>query len=482
MPSKKKKTTTKAKTHPVRKPAARPRRVAPNLVETLRAAISGPVTGPDDAGYDAARQLFYRKFDRRPGAIAYPTNAADVAAVIGLARGVGLPLAVRGGGHSVAGFSTTDGGIVLNLESMKALEFDLPGRTAWAEAGLTAGEYTRAAGAHGLATGFGDTGTVGIGGLTLGGGIGFLARKFGLTIDDLLAAEIVTADGNVLSIDAQSHPDLFWAIRGGGGNFGVVTRFKFRLHELQSIIGGMLVLSGAPDVIAAFIAEALAAPDELSTIANVMKAPPMPFLPESAHGKPFIMALLAWSGDSAAGEAVLARLRSIAPPLADMLRPMRYPELYTMFGEETGPGPAQGISRSMFLNDVDRRTAEIILEHVNASTAMLAVAQLRVLGGALARVPADSTAFAHRSNRIMATLGNIYENADDTPVQQAWLDAFLAALDQGVAGAYSNFLEGDGIGTVRLAYPGQTYERLAEIKRRYDPTNLFRLNHNIAPA
>src|SRR5215208_5697978 len=216
---------------------------------------------------------------RRPALIVRVADATDVSRVIALALERGLELAVRSGGHSLAGHSTTDGGILLDLSGMKGLEIDVARRTAWAETGLTAGEYTAVAGAHGLATGFGDTGSVGIGGITLGGGVGFLVRKYGLTIDDLLAAEIVTADGELLYVDSDTHPDLFWAIRGGGGNFGVATRFKFRLHEVDTIVGGMLILPAIADTIASFIDLAEAAPDELSGIANVMTAPPMPFLP-----------------------------------------------------------------------------------------------------------------------------------------------------------------------------------------------------------
>src|SRR3990172_2240092 len=224
--------------------------LATKTVAGLRAVLKGRVIAPDDAGYDEARTIFYGGIDRRPALIVRTADSTDVGHVISLARETGLELAVRSGGHSNAGHSTTDGGIVLDLRDMKALAIDVDGRTAWAETGLTAGEYTAAAGAYGLATGFGDTGSVGIGGITLGGGVGYLVRKHGLTIDDLLAAEVVTADGQLLRANSESHPDLFWAIRGGGGNFGVATRFQFRLHDVYTIRGGMLILPATPDVIA----------------------------------------------------------------------------------------------------------------------------------------------------------------------------------------------------------------------------------------
>src|SRR5918992_1080462 len=254
-----------------------------DLIPELRAVLKGRVISPEDAAYDTVRAVFYGARSRRPALIVRVADATDVSYVVSLARERGLELAVRSGGHSLAGHSTTDGGIMIDLSDMKRLEIDVAGRTAWAETGLTAGEYTAAAGDHGLATGFGDTGSVGIGGITLGGGVGFLVRKHGLTIDDLLAAEIVTADGELLYVDGDTHEDLFWAIRGGGGNFGVATRFKFRLHPLDSFVGGMLFLPATPEVVAAFVAEAEAAPEELSTIANVMTAPPAPFVPEELH-------------------------------------------------------------------------------------------------------------------------------------------------------------------------------------------------------
>jgi FAD/FMN-containing dehydrogenase len=446
----------------------------------LRADFDGRVIAPDDPGYDQARGVFYGSFDRRPALIVRPTDAAEVATVVALARDSGLELAVRSGGHSLAGHSVSEGGIVLDLSAMKSLDIDPEARTAWAQTGLTAGEYTVAAGAHGLATGFGDTGSVGIGGLTLGGGVGYLVRKHGLTIDDLLAAELVTADGQVLRTDAETHPELFWAIRGGGGNFGVATRFRYRLHPVDQVVGGMLLLPATPEVIAAFVAEAEAAPEELSAIANIMVAPPMPPIPEQAHGKLMVMALLCWAGEAEAGERAVARFRGLATPFADMVRPMPYPEIYQF--TEGGPGPDHEAARSLFLDAVDGATAETIVEHLRASTAPLAVAQLRVLGGAMARVPADATAFAHRGRRIMAALGAVWERPEEAATHQAWVTGFAAALRQGDPGVYVNFVGDEGQARVREAYPGSTWERLAAVKRRYDPANLFRRNQNIPPA
>ena len=448
-------------------------------ISQLRSDFKGRIIAPGDAEYDQARTVFYGGIDRRPAVIIRVKDADDVARVLSLARETGLPLAVRSGGHSVVGHCVTEGGIVLDLSDMRDLQIDVEGRTAWAEAGVTAGEYTTAAGAHDLATGFGDTGSVGIGGLTLGGGVGYLVRKYGLTIDDLLAAEVVTADGQILHVDADMNPDLFWAIRGGGGNFGVVTRFQFRLHEANSVYGGMLFLPATADVIAAFMAEAEAAPEELSGIANIMAAPPMPFLPAEFHGKLIVMAMLVYVGDAEEGERVVKPFRALATPIADMVKPMQYPEIYPLEEGEYHPVAA---SRTMFVDRVDRAVAETILNHLQSSTAMMAVTQLRVLGGAMARVPVDATAFAHRKSRIMVNVAALYNQPDEKTKHEAWVTEFAEALQQSDGGAYVNFLGEDGEARIRAAYPGATWDRLQEIKARYDPTNLFRLNQNIPPA
>jgi FAD/FMN-containing dehydrogenase len=445
----------------------------------LAGELKGRVIEPDDPDYDEARTVFYGDVDRRPSAIVRVANGDDVARVIAHAREAGLELAVRSGGHSPAGHGVTEGGIVLDLAEMNALEIDPRGRTAWAETGLTAGEYTAEAGRHGLATGFGDTGSVGIGGITLAGGVGFLVRKHGLTIDELLAAEVVTADGDLLYADDETHPDLFWAIRGGGGNFGVATRLRFRLHTLESFVGGMLFLPATPDVIAGFAAEAQAAPEELSTIANVMKAPPLPFLPEELHGQTLLMAFVAYAGDVDAGERAIAPLRGLAEPLADMVRPMSYAEMYPPEEHEFRP---VAVSKTMLVDSVGLGAAETILERIQASDAMMAATQIRVLGGAMARVPADATAFAHRRSRIMVNVAAMYQRPDERPKHAAWVDGLSDELLQDDYGAYVGFFADEGEERVRAAYPGPTWDRLREIKRRYDPENVFRLNQNIPPA
>jgi hypothetical protein len=449
------------------------------IVETLRSNLPGRVITPGEPEYDHARQTFVGGIDRHPAVIARPASAEDVSRVVTLAAETGAELSVRSGGHSPLGLGVSEGGIMLDLSDLKDIDLDVDGRTVWAQTGLSALELSSQLAEHNLAVGFGDTGSVGIGGLTLGGGVGYLSRKFGLTIDSLLAAEIVTADGQIRQVDATNEPDLFWAIRGGGGNFGVATRFKYRLNEVGTVVGGMLLLPATPETISGFVSLAAAAPDELSTIANVMPAPPMPFVPAEHHGKLSIMALMIHSGDVEAGQAAVAPFRALATPIADMLRPMPYPEIYPPEDDSYRP---TAVARTMFIDAVDEDVARTMIEWLEKSDAPMRVVQLRVLGGAISRVPEDATAYAHRASRIMVNLAAFYTGPDDKPVREEWLRGFARAIEQGDTGAYVNFLAADGPERIRAAYPGATWDRLRAIKRRYDPDNLFRLNNNITPA
>ncbi len=449
-------------------------------ISDLRAGLKGDVIASDDAGYDAARRVFFTGFDRRPAVIARPADPADVARVVALARETGTELAVRSGGHSRAGHGTSEGGIVLDLSALDAVEVDPASRTAWAQTGATAGAYTTATGEHGLATGLGDAPSVGLGGITLGGGIGYLVRKNGLTIDDLLAAEVVTADGELLEADEETHPDLFWALRGGGGNFGVVTRLRFRLHEVDGILGGMLMLPASTDVIGGLIEAADAAPEELSMIANIIKAPPLPFVPAEAHGKPIVIALMVFAGDADAGSKAIAPIRSLASPLADLVRPMRYPEMYA--GAETPPA-AYAAGTNLLVNGLVPGGAGAILEHLETSTAPMAGIQVRVLGGAMARIPDAATAFGHRGAKLMINIAAMYARPEERPEHESWASSLETALSRGAGttAAYSGFLGDEGEDGARRAYPPATLERLAQVKRLYDPDNLFRLNVNVRP-
>ena len=447
------------------------------LIRDFRTGIKGRVVVPGDPGYDDMRVVFPGGVDRRPSVIVLPKNDDDVRQTITRVRDAGSELAVRSGGHTIHG--TTDGGVVLDLREMSGLDVDVVAGTAWAQTGLTAAAYSTAVGAHGLATGFGDTGSVGIGGITLGGGIGYLTRKHGLTIDSLIGAEIVTADGQLRRIDSASEPELFWAIRGGGGNFGVATRFHYRLRPVDRIFGGMLLLPATPDVVEGFVAAAEAAPEELTTIANVMPAPPMPFIAPQHHGKIVVLALMCYAGDADAGEQVLAPFRRLATPVADMLKPMAYHEIYPP--EDTSYHPT-AVGKTMFIDRVDHGCARTIVDVIKASDATLRVVQIRVLGGAMARVAPEETAFAHRQRRILINVAAFFQGEADRSARQSWVNEVAGRLDQGVPGAYVNFLNDEGPDRVRAAYPGSTGARLRAIKARYDPDNLFRCNENIAPS
>ena len=451
--------------------------VTPDL-DALRSSIRGTVVVPGDERYEAARQLFLGSIDRHPAVIVEVADAADVARTIAFARETGLPLAVRSGGHGAAGFASYDDGVVIDVRGLRSIDIDVAGRTAWAGAGLTAAEYTTAAVAHGLTTGFGDTGSVGISGITLGGGVGYLSRKHGLTVDSLLGVELVTADGQVLMVDADHHPDLFWAVRGGGGNLGVVTRLHFRLHDVSEFTGGMLLLPATPDTVAGFISLAEAAPESLSTILNVMPCPPMPFIAPEHHGRLVLLAMMAWTGPADEGARVLAPFRELAEPLADMVSTQPYTGMYPP--DDSGYRPS-AVQRTLFLDQVDRDIATLMLERLADSDAPMRAVQLRVLGGAIARVPDDATAYAHRSSRIMTVVVS-FHGPDDLAKRERWVTSLVDALRQGDDGAYVNFLMDQGPEAVRAAYPGDTYARLAAVKATWDPTNLFHGNQNIQPA
>ncbi len=448
-------------------------------ITDIRAELRGEVIAPDHPGYADARGVFFTGFDRRPAAIVRAADTADVARVVRLARETGAELAVRSGGHSTAGYGTSDGGIVLDLSAMNAIEVDPDERTAWAQTGATAGGHTEATSRYGLVTGFGDAPSVGLGGITLGGGLGYLTRKHGLTIDNLLAAEVVTADGELLEVDAEHHSDLFWALRGGGGNFGVVTRLQLRLHDVDEVVGGMLILPAGADVIAGLVSAAQAAPEELSMIANVLTAPPLPLIPAEHHGRPVVLAMMVYAGDAEAGGRAIAPIRALAAPLADMVRPIRYPEMYAV---PEPPRPAFTTGTNILADALPSGAAEAILEHVAASAAPMAAVQLRVLGGAAGRVPAEATAFAHRDAALMMNIAVMFAKAEERAEHEAWASSVERALSDGAATpAYAGFLGDEGAEGVRRAYPPATLERLVRVKRRYDPENLFRLNLNVSP-
>ena len=449
-------------------------------VAAFSAGITGTVIRPEDEAFESKRLVHNAIYDRRPSLIVQAASSADVARTVVFARDHDIEIAVRGGSHSLAGHSTVDGGIVLDLSAMKGLHIDADRRLAWAQPGLTAGEYTAAAAAHGLATPFGDTGNVGIGGLTLGGGIGWLVRKYGMTIDALVAVDIVTADGRLVTASATENSDLFWAVRGGGGNFGVVTRFQFRLYPVEQILGGALFLPATREVLRSLVPIAAAAPRELTTITFLMAAPPAPFVPVEHQGTLSVGIMFVYAGDPEAGLAAIAPFRAVATPLAEMVAPMPYPGIYEFTKEAGQRGPS--VTRSLFLDTLDEAAIDAILEFTASPSSPIAMTQIRILGGAMADVSPTETAFAHRDATVMIALITPFADVAHAPVHEAWTTAYFEALRPRATGVYSNFLEDEGAARVREAYPALTYQRLAQVKRQYDPNNLFHLNQNIRPA
>jgi hypothetical protein len=447
-----------------------------DLVEDLRSAVDGQVLTADDAEYDEARTPYFPVRIGKPVAVVRPKHADDLAIVVDAARRTGLPLFVRSGAHHAAAHSTGDG-LLVDLRSLNSIDIDVAGQTAWVETGLTAREVAWALEPHGLAVGFGDIGSVGIGGLTLGGGIGFLSRLYGMTIDNVLAAEIVTADGRVHIVDQDHEPDLFWAIRGGGGNFGVVAKFRYRLARVPQVYGGPLILPATPATISRLAQACAEADDALTVIPSVMPAPPMPFIPAEMQGQIVIMAAVCYVGDSAQADEALRPLREIATPVMDMVQPMPYAALM----DEEIPFRGHPVAvRAIFGDHIDESVGATILAGLNRSDSWLQFVQFRVLGGAISRVAPGATAYAHRKSPIMVIVGRALE--DDQLAARQWTEELAAALYQGDDGAYINFFGPHHSDRIEAAYPGETLARLRRIKATYDPTNLFRNNDNITPA
>jgi FAD/FMN-containing dehydrogenase len=448
-------------------------------LQTLAKDLAGEILEPSQPSFDEHKTAFYDEFNERtPRAIVRVADAADVGRVIGYARDTGTGLAVRAGGHSALGHSSPDGGLLLDLSRLDSIEVDPDWATAWAGGGVLAGDFTKTTGEHGLVTGFGDTPSVGVSGITLGGGVGFLHRKLGLTIDSLLAAEIVTADGETRVVDEENDPDLFWAIRGGGGNFGVLTRMKFRLHPIDAVVGGMMILPATPGLVADLVAASQEASDDLSVIAGVAVAPPLPFLPSEVHGRLIVMAFLVHAGEPDTAEREVGRFRSLATPLVDGVQAMMYPEIY---GEEEPPHPAAMSVRSVFSDGITVEDAGAAIDALTSATADMSVLQIRVLGGAVARVPDDATAFGHRSRAMILNVAAAYQDPGKRPEHEAWVSDLSNRLAAGTPGAYLNFLGDDSPEAVRAAFPASTWERLVDVKTKYDQGNLFSSNHNIAP-
>jgi hypothetical protein len=451
-----------------------------DLMETLRSRLRGRLITAADADYHDARKVLYFTVDRRPLAIARVADAEDVATVVDFARDHFLPLAVRSGGHSLAYLSVIDNAIVVDLSDMARIEIDPEARIARVQPGATSGDLAGPANEFGLALSTGDTHSVGMGGLTTGGGIGFMVRKYGLAIDNLHAAQVVTAAGDIVTASAEDHPDLFWAIRGGGGNAGIVTEFVFRLAPVSQILGGELMLPASREVLRGYVDYAASAPDDLTTIANLMYAPPAPHVPQEHVGKLVLSILVSWTGDVADGERALTPLRALATPLADAVAPIPYPQIYRFTEHQAAPHAAS--IRMMFADDLTDEALDAALSAMKRASSPFSLIQFRGLGGAMARVADDATAFAHRQRRFFVAIIGLWLDASEDPaVHEAWTAVLWRTFRREGNGVYVNFLEVEGPDRVHEAYPPATYARLAAIKRRYDRGNLFRFNQNVPP-
>ena len=443
----------------------------------------------DDADYDTARALWNGAVDRRPRLIARCSGAADAAAAVCYARDHDLEIAVRGGGHNVAGTAVCDDGIVVDLSTMRAVWVDSISRAARVQGGALWGDVDHETQAHGLATTGGIVGHTGVGGLTLGGGIGWLMRKHGLAIDNLLAAEVVTAEGSIVRASAYEHPELFWALRGGGGNFGVVTSFQFALHPLGPEVIAGPVFWAAEDTakVLRFYRDFVAdAPDELGSVVRLGTVPPLPLIPEDLHWRPAIAVASCYAGAIEKGERALAALRGFGSPLIDLVRPMRYVDHQTSM-DDTLPHGWNYYWKATNLDAISDEVIDVIVDHIYGANSPRTYALIFHMAGAVARVPDDATAYPWRDvphNMIIDAAWLPEQASKIGAVETEWARAFITALEPRRAkSVYVNFLDADDdTSRVREAYGNEIYRRLAEVKAKYDPDNVFHHNKNISPG
>jgi FAD/FMN-containing dehydrogenase len=462
--------------------AATPRQVL-EKIEQLKRSVGGQVLLPRDEGYEDARKVWNAMIDKRPALIVRCASTQDVVQAVNFARESGLPLAVRAGGHNIAGNAVCDDGIVIDLSRMKAASVDPVARRVRVEGGALLGDLDAATQAHGLATPLGINSTTGVAGLTLGGGFGWLSRKHGMTIDNLESAEVVTAAGEVVRASAASHPDLFWAIRGGGGNFGVVTRFEFRLHAVgPNVLSGLIVypLSEGKSVLQQYRAFMAKAPDELNVWAVLRKAPPLPFLPQEVHGKDIIALAILYAGDPATGEALVAPLHKLGTVAGAHVGVQPYAAWQQAFDPLLAHG-ARNYWKSHNFQGLDDRLFDAVIRYAAAVPSPQCEIFLGALGGATARPAPASTAYSQRDAQFVINVHGRWDAAADDERGIRWAREFFdASAPFATGGVYVNFLTADETDRVRNAY-GPNYERLVQVKRKYDPANLFRVNQNIAP-
>jgi FAD/FMN-containing dehydrogenase len=452
-------------------------------IQELAAQLEGPVLRAGDPDYDARRQVWNGMVDRHPAAIARPISVADVVAAVRWARANDVLVSVRGGGHNVTGYAVCDGGLMIDLSLLNGITVDAEARTVRAQGGVRWGELDKATQAFGLATTGGQVSTTGIGGLTLGGGVGWLMRKLGLVVDNLLSVELVTADGEVLTASSSENPELFWGLRGGGGNFGIATQFEYRLHPVGPLVfGGMALFPAerAEEILRFFREFAGDAPDELMAVMVFMSAPPAPFIPEAVHGAPLVAIAVCYAGSVPDGEQAVAPLRALGP-VVDMLQPMPYTAVQQLFDDGV-PFGRHVYLKSEHLAALDEDVMQTVLRYTPGRTSPLSVVLLFPLGGAVAQVGADETAFVHRDATFDYVVYSMWEDPAEAGRHIAWTREFGTAMAPFSRGVYVNELGAEGADRVRAAYSSETFERLQALKDRYDPTNFFHLNQNIPPS
>jgi FAD/FMN-containing dehydrogenase len=465
---------------PIERPTAAPSGAA---LSRLERSFSGGLFRPGDPAYEEHRRVWNGSIDRRPALIARCASEPDVVAAVIFAREAGLPIAVRGGGHSFPGLSVCDGGVVIDLRPMAQVHVDPASRTVQAQAGALLGELDRATQAHGLAVPVGAVSHTGIAGLTLGGGIGWLMRRHGLTIDNLVAVRLVTADGRVVMVGSEQERDLFWALRGGGGNFGIVTEFTYRAHPVgPTVLGGLMLwpLEQAPEVCRFYREWCAEAPDALTTALAFRRAPELELVPTGLHGRPVVAVVGCWSGDPEAGRRVLAPLRAFRAPAADAWQVRPLIEMQSLLD----PSYPHGLWVHMRACDVarlDDGVLDVMVDHAGRIDSPRSTVTVWHLGGAVARVEPDATAFGSREAGHVVNITGATESAEGFEGVRDWVRAHWTALVPYQQGVYVNFLMEEGQSRVRQAYGTARYERLRSVKRRVDPQNVFRLNQNIRP-
>jgi hypothetical protein len=452
-------------------------------VTSFTAGFGGQALAPGDDGYDETRAVWNGSFDKRPAVIARCRTAVEVASVIRFACESGMALAVRSGGHSLAGLSSCDDGIMLDLSLMREVVVDPAARTARVEPGATWADFDAATQAHGLASTGGLISHTGVAGLTLGGGIGWLMRKFGLAADNLIAAEIVTAAGDIVRTSSSEEPELLWGLRGGGGNFGVVTGFEFRVHPVDPVVGGLILfpLDRGGEVLRTYRAWAPELADEFSTLVGVVTAPPAPFVPPELVGRKAVAVVGCWCGEPDAGQAALQPIRDLKPA-ADVFGPMPYPVLQGLLDEGAPPG-RRSYTRSGYTADLGDGMIDAMLEHGAKMPSPFSQIHVHQMGGAVARVGEDDTAFSNRRAAYAYNVNSMWvDPSEDALHESANRELATALAPFATGGVYVNFLGNEGGARIRAAYGDAKFERLARLKRAFDPQNLFRLNQNIPPA